>query len=152
MDEIPARHHLAKFYKNILSQLEDYLYLPQINPSYYQIAAIVLSIGFLYTGGLWSKVILLTFILLLDWFDGATARKYQKTNYEGLLIDMTADRLSEAFIFIKEIISPLGRIFFFLFLLNLVLSFVSLKLNKIFILPLRFIFLIILWLEIYGLF
>lgn len=152
MDKIPSRHFLAKFYKDILSQFEGYLPLPKINPSYYQIAGILVSMVILYTNGLWPKIFILTVILLLDWFDGATARKYQKTSYEGLLADIASDRLSEGFIFIREIASSLGRIFFLLFLLNIFLSFASLKLKKIYILPLRFIFLIILILENYGLF
>jgi hypothetical protein len=59
----------------VLSALEDRISLPDINPAYYHTAALSASIWFLYIESLTIKIVLVAFILLTDWLDGATARR-----------------------------------------------------------------------------
>ncbi len=150
MGVIPARQALtgAKFYRKILDFFEVYLVLPKINPSWYQLIGLLLSLGYIYLSNDVSKIWFITVILILDWFDGAAARMQGKSSVEGWMMDVLIDRLSEAFIFWGEINSPVGYVFFLLWILNSVLSIYSVKSGKHVILALRFFFIIVLLLRV----
>lgn len=144
MDNIPSRVAIAKPYRIILSTLEKYLPIPNINPSYFQLLGIILSIAYLYSDSVIQKVVLISIILLADWYDGAVARKLKLTSVEGYLTDVTFDRISEGFIFIHEIQNPIGYVFFLFWIVNLVLSFISVKTHRHYSLPLRFLYIFVL--------
>lgn len=146
MGTIPARQALtgAKFYRKILSFFEDYLVLPKINPSWFQLAGLLLSLGYIYLNSDITKLWFLVIILILDWLDGASARMQGKASLSGWMIDVLIDRLSEGFIFWAEIGTKMGYTFFILWILNCVLSIYSVKSGKHVLLAIRFAFIFVL--------
>ncbi|MFH1367400.1 MAG: CDP-alcohol phosphatidyltransferase family protein [Patescibacteria group bacterium] len=114
--------------------------LPNINPSLISFLALPFSLAFIL---LWDKnklisLILLMIILILDWLDGLVAKKYGRSSERGWLTDVSTDRFSEGIIFLI-FITP----WFYLFLLNIFLTYFSYKLKKFsLILPLRQLFFI----------
>ena len=147
MDPIPSRPAIAGPHRTLLSVLEQWVPLPDITPSYYHALAIALSILFLYTNASVYKIAIVGVILLVDWLDGATARRYDRYRRSGYIIDVVTDRVSEAFVFSAEAGMALGRIFFILWVINSALTFYSVYSNKHTSLPLRFAYLIILILQ-----
>jgi len=144
MDPIPSRRSLASPYRTVLSALEKRMPLPNIHPSYYHTLALLLSILYLYAQLPAQKIVLVCIVLLTDWLDGATARRYKRGSRAGYLIDVLTDRASEAFIFTAEAGTILGQVFFLLWLINCALAFYSVKSNIHTSLPLRFAYLIVL--------
>lgn len=150
MGVIPARQALtgAKFYRQILTFFEEYLVLPKINPSWYQLVGLLLSLGYIYLTSDVTKIWFLVVVLILDWFDGASARMLGKSSVQGWMMDVLIDRLSEAFIFWAEIGTKVGYIFFILWITNCILSIYSVKSGKHIILALRFFFILVLLLRV----
>lgn len=137
MDDIPKRHAVTTFYRNFLSSIEFRLPLPNLEPNFYSFLGIFFSALILFTKDNWHKLILLALILMFDWLDGTTARRFNKANRSGYIIDLISDRISEVFIILTTIGISLGQIFFFLWILNLIFSYSSLKSNKHVSIPLR---------------
>lgn len=148
MDTIPGRLSIASPYRALLAGFEKLVPLLDINPSYYDTLAIGLSVLFLYTQTEWLKVLLITVILLTDWLDGATARRYNRVCRTGYVTDVVVDRLSEAFIFLAGLGTVLGQVFFLLWLVNVGLTFYSIYTNKHWSLPLRFVYMVILMIPV----
>lgn len=144
MVQIPKRHFIAKSYRPLMDKLEKYMIFPFKNPSHYQVVGLLLSICYLYAKSPATQSLILGTILILDWMDGAAARKYNLASREGWIIDVFVDRISEGFIFTPALFSPLGTIFFLLYILNIFLSIFSVKTGIHFILPVRFYWLLIL--------
>ena len=144
MDNVPGRRSVALPYRSLLTFLEKRLFLPDINPSYYHALGIGLSVLYLYTRIPWLNVVVILLIILADWFDGATARRFNRGSRAGYIIDVVTDRVSEAFIFAAEAETASGQIFFLLWLINLALAFYSVSSNKHTSLPLRFVYLVVL--------
>jgi len=82
------------------------------------------------------SLILLFITILLDWFDGLTAKKFNRGSEEGYFADLVSDRLSEGIIF-----SVMFFPFFFLFTANCFLTIWSVVRKRHVILPLRHILL-----------
>lgn len=144
MDQIPKRTGLANIYRSVLDKWEKYLIFPLKNPSYYQVIGLVLSVAYLFTSTLVIQSVIVGVVLILDWMDGAVARKYNLVGREGWMIDVFVDRLSEGFIFVALLFTPIGIVFFTLYILNILLSMYSVRSGKHLILPLRFAWLLIL--------
>lgn len=144
MDTIPRRPPVASLYRALLTALENRMVLPRINPSYYHLLAILLSVLFLYARTPWQKIALLGVVLTADWLDGATAKRYGEMHKAGYVIDTVTDRVSEAFIFSAETGTLLGQAFFLLWMINTALTFYSVYSNRHAALPLRFAYLIVL--------
>lgn len=144
MDTLPRRPPVASSYRALLTALENRIVLPRINPSYYHLLAVLLSILFLYVRTPWQKMALIGVVLVADWLDGATARRYTKDHRAGYLMDVVTDRLSEAFLFSAETGALLGQAFFLLWMINTALTFYSVYSNRHAALPLRFAYLIVL--------
>lgn len=144
METIPKRPHIADFYRTILLSLERYLPLPRINPSFYESAGLVMSIVYLYTTNLYTKVLVLSLVLLSDWLDGATARRYKLLSKQGYLIDLSSDRISELIIFFPIDMSLLSWVFFTLAIANTILAYVSVLTGRHMSMALRFFYLLIL--------
>jgi len=144
MDTIPGRSCLASPYRVLLSFLEKWVILPDINPAYYQALAILLSVLLLYAQTPLQKAPIIGVILLTDWLDGATARRYKQARRSGYIADVVIDRASEAFIFLAAVETVLGQVFFLLWMINTVLAFYSAYSNKHLSLPLRFAYMIVL--------
>ena len=102
MDVIPGRRSVASPYRTLLSLFEGRLSLPDINPSYYHFLGLTLSVLYLYAHAPGPKIFLIIAVLVADWFDGATARRYQRVRRAGYITDVVTDRASEAFIFAAE--------------------------------------------------
>lgn len=145
MDKLPERLKIASWYRGIYQRLEKKLWLPRVNPSVYQVIAILLSFAFLLIEGKWTKFLLVLLIILLDWLDGATARRYGLSGEMGYMIDVVVDRFSELIMFYPVNGGALASIWFSLALFNLALSFLSYKTGKHAILPLRFVYLFYIW-------
>lgn len=142
MDLIPDRPHLASPYRALLAFLEARLVLPDISPAYYSALGILLSILFLYAQTTLGKVLIIGVVLLADWLDGATARRYGQVRRAGYITDAAVDRLSEALIFSGEVTTLAGQVFFLLWLVNSLLTFYSVSSNQHVSLPLRFLYII----------
>ncbi len=113
--------------------------LPKVNPNIISGLSILTSLIFILTLE-YSSILAFIFIiitLLLDWFDGLTAKKYNLCSKEGYIVDVTSDRLSEGIMFV-----PFFEPWFYLFVLNTILTVFSFTKNKHIIIPLRHIFLI----------
>ncbi|OGO48081.1 MAG: hypothetical protein A2W37_07415 [Chloroflexi bacterium RBG_16_63_12] len=121
---------------------EDRLFLPDLNPSYYHLLGLALSVLYLYARAPGLKIALIVVVLLADWFDGATARRYHRVRRAGYITDVVTDRASEAFLFAAEAGTVLGQIFFLLWMVNALLTFYSVYSNKHTSLPLRFVYIV----------
>lgn len=149
MDDIPRRPRVATPYRTLLSSLEKRVALPNVNPSYYHVLALGLSVLYLYASTPAQKIWPIVVILIVDWLDGATARRHKQGSRAGYLIDLLTDRISEAFIFTAEAGTLLGQTFFLLWMINVALAFYSVRSNRHTALPLRFAFLVILLIQSY---
>ncbi len=145
MGKLPDRLKIASWYRGLYQKMEPLVWLPKINPSFYQVIAIILSFTFLMSVSKELRFFMLLLIVLLDWLDGATARRYGLSGDEGYMIDVFIDRFSELIIFFPINGGSLPIVCFALALINLGLSFISYKTEKHTILPLRFAFLFYLW-------
>jgi phosphatidylglycerophosphate synthase len=144
MDPIPDRPRVASAYRALASLLEEWVVLPDISPAYYHTLAVLLSVLFLYVQAPLQKALIIGVVLLTDWLDGATARRYNQVQRSGYITDVVTDRISEAFIFFAEVETVLGQIFFLLWMINSVLTFYSVYSNKHLSLPLRFSYMLVL--------
>lgn len=144
MGNIPHRRAVALPYRSVLTYLENHIYLPDINPSYYHVFALCVSVLVLYLHTTWLKVLVLALILVADWADGATARRYNKCRRAGYMIDVITDRASEGLIFAAGAGTTLGQVFYVLWLINLGLAYYSIRTNRHTSLPLRFAYMILL--------
>jgi phosphatidylglycerophosphate synthase len=129
---------------------EDRLFLPDLNPSYYHLLGLALSVLYLYARAPGLKIALIVVVLLADWFDGATARRYHRVRRAGYITDVVTDRASEAFLFAAEAGTVLGQIFFLLWMVNALLTFYSVYSNKHTSLPLRFAYIVVLMARAWG--
>lgn len=145
MGKLPERLRFASWYRALYQKIEPLMWVPRVNPSIYQLAALFLSFGFLVSDGTKVRFLLLLVVILLDWWDGATARKYGMAGEAGYMIDVAVDRLSEVIMFFPLNGSVSSTVWFVLALFNLLLSFLSYKRGRHTILPLRFIYLFYLW-------
>jgi hypothetical protein len=144
MDPVPVRRPVTVPYRGLTNFLERHIHLPDINPSWYQVAAILASLAILYVPSVWAKAALLAFILLSDWLDGATARRHRGQSREGYIMDVTIDRASEVLIFAGAASTLLGKLFFALALLNIGLAYYSIRSGWHTSLPLRCAWLVVL--------
>ena len=144
MDSVPERRGVTVPYRSLTNFLERHISLPRINPSLYQLAAIVASLAYLYVDGTWAKAALVAFILLTDWLDGATARQHLGMSRAGYIMDVTIDRASEVLLFAAEAGTPLGNLFFLLTLANIGLAYYSVRSGTHTSLPLRCAWLVVL--------
>jgi len=111
--------------------LEKRVSLPRVNPACYNALEIALSLLYLYAHSLLAKILLVALILFADWLDGATARQHGTAGSRGgWLVDVITDRASEAFIFTAESDTPVGQVFFLLWVVNCALAFYSAWKNK----------------------
>jgi len=113
--------------------------LPRVNPNSVSGLSIVTSMLFLLSYPFSAEIAIAWLIvtLLLDWFDGAIAKKHGMVSEEGYIVDVASDRFSEGLIF-SMVFFP----WFYLFVLNSVLSVLSVKTGRHIIIPLRHIFLL----------
>lgn len=142
MVSLPKRNKLVAFLRSKFGFLEFLVWYPFQKPEYYQVVCLLLSIFFPLVQNNFLKILFVAFIILLDWYDGAAARKYNKSSPNGWLSDVAVDRVSEGLLFINLIGSAIGKLFFAAYLINIILSYKSYVTKKHFILPLRFFFLI----------
>ena len=152
MDKIPSRSKLALVYRKVLDRYEGSFNLPINDPNTYQILALLLSIFLLFTTNKLLIIVIVSIIMISDWFDGLVARKNGLVGRRGWMIDVFVDRISEGLIFIPILGIAAGKIFCFLYLVNILLSFYSIKSGKHLILALRFFYLIYLFATITGIF
>ena len=113
--------------------------LPRIDPNLVSALSVVTSLGFLLA---WNHSRALALLLLLitvslDWCPGLIAKKYELCSREGYLVDLIADRISEAILFIPYLMP-----WFCLFILNSILTLFGIAKRKQIILPLRAAFIV----------
>lgn len=145
MGKLPERLKFAAWYRSVYQRLEPKLWVPNVNPSVYQVIALVLSFVFLLYRDDLMRFILALLIILLDWYDGATARRYGLSGETGYMIDVVVDRLSELIMFFPLYGGTFTIVWFVLSMINLALSFVSYKTGRHTIMPLRFAYLFFVW-------
>ena len=144
MDSIPIRPRVASVYRVVLSLLEEWVTLPNIDPVYYHALGILLSVLYFCARTPLQKILVLCVVLLADWLDGATARQHGQACRSGYITDVVIDRISEAFIFAAEVRTLPGQIFFVLWVLNSALAFYSIRSDRHLSLPLRFLYILVL--------
>lgn len=137
MDSVPARPGVAAGYRAVLLALERWIPVPRINPSWWSLLGLVGSMVCLYASTPFQKPALVFGVLLTDWWDGATARRHGTTSREGYIVDVVVDRFSEAFIFLADVEHAAERVFFLLWMVNMVLTLRSARTGKHRVLPLR---------------
>lgn len=147
MDTIPKRNIIASPFRSLLERFEKYLVFPFKNPNVYTLCAVLLSILFLLISNITIRLILLTIILLLDWMDGVAARKLKSVSKSGYLTDATFDRISEGIITASILGTWYGDILFFLYIINIILVFYSVKKGTSYLIAVRFFYLIILFVQ-----
>lgn len=145
MVDVPQRLGLAKMYRSVYQSWERYMPVPKVNPSVYQVLALVLSFGVLIVEGKWMKFLLVLAIILCDWWDGATARKLKIDTEAGYMTDVAIDRLSEMVMFYPITGGVLAELLFGVAILNVALSFISYRIGRHYVLPLRFAYLLVIW-------
>lgn len=145
MADVPQRPGIARGYRWFLDRLErDFSRIvPWVHPSWYQLAALLLSVAMLFVENDGLKAGVVAFTMLLDWFDGAAARALKLTSRTGWMLDVTVDRLCEIFLFIPELVAG-NWLWFAAALLNIGLSHYSVVTGKHRILPLRFFYVVLL--------
>lgn len=147
MDTIPKRSVVAMPYRRILDKFESYLFLPFKNPDAYTISAVILSVLFLFTAEINIRITLLILILLLDWADGAAARRYRGITASGYMVDVVYDRISEGIITASILGTWYGNILFLLYIINIILMFYAIKKGTSYLFAVRFFYLIILFVQ-----
>ena len=121
--------------------------LPDVHPNVISGMSVITSFAFLafLRFSLVTSFSFLILTLLLDWFDGLTAKKFFRDSEEGYLADMASDRLSEGIMF--SVFFP----WFCLFAANCLLAMVSVARRRHVVLPLRHVFVIymiwLIWLQ-----
>ncbi len=144
MDNVPQRRAIALPYRSVLSFIEERVYLPDITPSYYNVFSLMASAAFLCIRPTRLRVAGLALILMADWADGATARRYNRSSRSGYMIDVATDRASEGLIFAAAANTTVGRVFSVLWLVNIGLAYYSIRSGHHTSLPLRFAYMLIL--------
>jgi phosphatidylglycerophosphate synthase len=139
MREYGFKSEYVKKLRAITDSIPLQLPLPRVNPSLVSALSIVTSLAFIlvlkYSPVVaWSLVVI---TLLLDWLDGLIAKKYELCSREGYLVDLIADRISEAILFIPYLVP-----WFCLFILNSILTLFGIAKRKQIILPLRAAFIV----------
>lgn len=135
-----VKHNKLKYVRKI-REITDYIFLklplPKVNPNIISGLSILTSLLFILSlkYSLILAFVLIISTLLFDWFDGLIAKKYSLCSDEGYIVDVTSDRLSEGIMFIPFFIP-----WFYLFVLNSILTVFSFAKNKHIIIPLRHIF------------
>ncbi len=117
--------------------------LPNVHPNVISGFSIMTSLAFLaiFRFSVVLSLLFLIITLVLDWFDGLIAKKFERGSEEGYLADIMSDRLSEGIMFV--IFFP----WFCLFVVNCMFSIISVAKKKHVILPLRHVFVIyVIWL------
>ena len=139
MREYGFKSEYVKKLRAIIDSVGLQLPLLRINPSLVSALSIVTSLAFILVLKhspvvAWSLVVI---TLLLDWLDGLIAKKYELCSREGYLVDLIADRISEAILFIPYLMP-----WFCLFILNSILTLFGIAKRKQIILPLRAAFIV----------
>jgi phosphatidylglycerophosphate synthase len=139
MREYGFKSEYVKKLRAITDSIPLQLPLPRVNPSLVSALSIVTSLAFILVLKhspvvAWSLVVI---TLLLDWLDGLIAKKYELCSREGYLVDLIADRISEAILFIPYLMP-----WFCLFILNSILTLFGIAKRKQIILPLRAAFIV----------
>ena len=122
--------------------------LPRVNPDVISLIGVLVAffVVVAVSAELWFVAwIFLVVHLFLDGLDGAVARAFhvRKTQSErahGQVIDMAFDRASEGILFV---IPPFFLPWFPLFVLNVLLTLLTLRRQRAYILPLRLIFFVV---------
>ena len=140
MREYGFKSECVKKLRAVIDSVGLQLPLPRINPSLVSALSIVTSLAFVlvlkHSPAAALSLVMIT--LLLDWFDGLIAKKYEICSRQGYLVDLAADRVSEAILFI-----PYFAPWFYLFIVNSALTVFGVAKHKHILLPLRAVFIIV---------
>lgn len=126
-------------------QLLIFLPLPNLNPNIVSMLSVLAMMMIFFVSNLYQVLFFVILSIFLDWLDGTIARKYNRINESGYIIDALCDRASEGVIAIV-----LFYPWFYLFVLNLILLFISWQRKINLLMPLRLIFLLVIILKIFG--
>jgi phosphatidylserine synthase len=139
MPEYDFKSEHVKRVRAIIDSVGLQLPLPKVNPSPVSAPSVVTSLAFVLVlkHSPVLALLLVVVTLLLDWFDGLIAKKYELCSREGYLVDLVADRAYEAILFI-----PYFALCFYLFILNGVLTLFGIAKHKHILLPLRAVFIV----------
>lgn len=151
MGTVPQRPAIARSYRWFLDAFEKHFSakIPWVNPSWYQLVGLFLSVFILFVQSDAIASLIVATVLLLDWFDGMSARVLGLVSRKGWMLDVTVDRVSEMFMFVPFLLSGEWW-WFFAGVVNILLSHYSVVTGKHRILPLRFFYLVFLIVRMVG--
>ena len=132
------------FKKIKLKRIGEILYNIYKEPENYQIVEILLSIAYLFIYRTVFKFSLVLSIFGFDLTGRLVQRKFNGDSEDHDKNRMAVDRITELFIFSGELSSTIGKLFFFLALLNTVLTYHKIETDKSFVVNLKLLFLILL--------
>lgn len=139
MDSAPRKTDWVTTLRRPLYSIEKYL-PGDINPNIWTAAMMLPSVLFIFTPFTtpWNILCIIS-AMILDWLDGAYARKRKSTSMHGHIVDITFDKLSEVLIITPFIGTWFGVILLVIFLLNLYFTKRIFTTNQHFHLNTRFI-------------
>lgn len=137
MDRVPERTKSSLIVRKVLHKIETVFPLPIKDPGFYQVIGLSLSCVFLWDIGDLFRILLLFVVVMLDWMDGATARRYNLSSKEGYVIDVVSDRIGEGLVPLAILDTVEGKVYFALYVINVALNLLTIKLNKHYSLALR---------------
>ena len=133
---------MDRFFKKIkLRKLGNILFDLYKEPSNYQIIEIFVSISYLFVHNIIYKFILIFSVIAVDFIGIKIHKKYRIHVKDYEKNNTAVNRITELFIFSAEIYNPLGKAFFFMAILNTLLSYHKLNSGRNLILDLKLIYL-----------
>ena len=138
------RPAVAQLYRGPLQRVEAHVPLPNIPPAAWTVAGVVVSLFAFaqFASGGAHRAAVVAAVLVADWLDGATARRFGPQP-RGQVLDVAADRISEVLIFASDP-SPLSRAMLVMAVANTGLVMVGRARGRHWALPLRIVYLIVL--------
>jgi len=125
-----------------LKKIGEIFYNVYKEPANYQIVEIILSATYLFLHSTAFKFSLLMSIFGFDLTGRMVQRKFNGSSEDYEKNDLAVNRITELFVFTGELSSSIGKIFFFLALLNTILAYYKIGTRKNFVVDLKLLFLI----------
>lgn len=125
-----------------LKKLGIILYDVYKEPSNYQIMEIALSVVYLFLHSVAFKFCIMLSILGIDVSGRLVQYKFNGKSKDYEKNDLAVDRITELFIFSGELSNPIGKLFFFMAILNTVLSYYKVETGRRLTVDLKLLYLL----------
>ncbi|MBN1646224.1 CDP-alcohol phosphatidyltransferase family protein [Candidatus Woesearchaeota archaeon] len=143
----PVKLNIVKSLRKLIDTPLMAMKLPNVDPDLISVLSVLLVVvAIMHHSNLWWVFGWVMASLIFDWMDGVIARKHNRATKRGYIVDVYCDRLSEGILFTVFFVP-----WFYLFILNMILTVIGFKTKVHFNLALRLIFLVVLVLQLAGL-